>query len=69
VLILAADHDEFVRLDRSIALYKNLPAAELAVCPGAGHESPMSAERAEVFAALIGDFCRRCAALSAPARA
>jgi pimeloyl-ACP methyl ester carboxylesterase len=69
VLVLAADHDEFVSLDLSIALYNNLPAAELAVCPGAGHESPMSRERAEMFAALIADFCRRCAALSAPGRA
>src|SRR5215211_3313171 len=66
VLVLAADHDELVSLDLSIALYNNLPAAELAVCPGAGHESPMSAERAEVFAALIADFCRRCAGLGAP---
>jgi len=66
VLVLAADHDELVGLDLSIALYKKLAAAELAVCPGAGHESPMSAERAEMFAELIADFCRRCAALSTP---
>jgi pimeloyl-ACP methyl ester carboxylesterase len=66
VLVLAADHDEFVGLDLSIALYNNLPAAELAVCPGAAHESPMSRDRAEMFAALIADFCRRCASLSAP---
>jgi pimeloyl-ACP methyl ester carboxylesterase len=69
VLVLAADHDEFVSLDLSIALYNNLPAAELAVCPGAGHESPMSRERAEMFAALIADFCRRRASISAPGRA
>jgi pimeloyl-ACP methyl ester carboxylesterase len=59
VLVLAADHDEFVSLDLSIALYRNLSAAELAVCPAASHESPMSDERSEIFATLIADFCRR----------
>jgi len=59
VLVLAGDRDELVGLDLSIALYRTFVEAELAICPAASHESPMTNERAAVFAALIGDFCRR----------
>ena len=59
VLVLAGDRDELVGLDLSIALYRRFAEAELAICPAASHESPMTNERADVFAAVIGDFCRR----------
>jgi hypothetical protein len=59
VLVLAGDRDELVGLDLSIALYRRFAETELAICPAASHESPMTNERADVFAAVIGDFCRR----------
>jgi pimeloyl-ACP methyl ester carboxylesterase len=58
VLVLAGDRDEFVPLDLSVALYRALPNAELAVCPWLSHEGP-TPERAQVLAGLIGDFARR----------
>ena len=57
--VLAADHDEVVGLDLSLDLLRRLPDAELAVVPGARHESPTSPERGPVFAALIDHFARR----------
>jgi pimeloyl-ACP methyl ester carboxylesterase len=59
VLVLAGDRDEFVDLDLSIGLYRMLTHAELAVCPGASHESPTDPHHADAFAALIADFCQR----------
>jgi pimeloyl-ACP methyl ester carboxylesterase len=58
VLVLAGDRDEFVSLDLSVALYRALPDAELAVCPSLSHDGP-SPERAGILASLIADFARR----------
>ena len=58
VLVLAGDRDELIPLDLSVALYRALPVAELAVCPSLGHEGP-SPERAAVLTALIRDFAGR----------
>jgi pimeloyl-ACP methyl ester carboxylesterase len=58
VLVLAGDRDELIPLDLSVALYRALPDAELAVCPHAGHAG-LTPERADVFALLIDDFARR----------
>lgn len=58
-LVLAADRDEIIPLDLAVALYRALPNAEFAVGPRADHAAPLTAERAPVFAALIGDFAQR----------
>jgi pimeloyl-ACP methyl ester carboxylesterase len=58
-LVLTGDRDELVHLDLAVALYRALPNAELAVCPNAGHEGPMTPERAPAFAGLIRDFASR----------
>jgi pimeloyl-ACP methyl ester carboxylesterase len=58
VLVLAGDRDEFVPVDLSVALYRALPNAELAVCPSLSHDGP-SPERAPILASLIADFARR----------
>jgi len=58
-LVLAGDRDQFIPLDLSVALYRALPHAELAVIPSADHSAPFTSERATVFAALIGDFAER----------
>jgi pimeloyl-ACP methyl ester carboxylesterase len=58
VLVLAADHDEFVPLELGVSLFRSLPNAELAVCPALGHEG-VTAERAEIFAAFLRDFAQR----------
>jgi pimeloyl-ACP methyl ester carboxylesterase len=58
VLVLAGDRDELIPLDLSVALYRALPTAELAICPSLSHDGP-TPERATVFASLIRDFARR----------
>jgi pimeloyl-ACP methyl ester carboxylesterase len=58
-LVLAADRDEIVPLSLSVALYRELPHAELAVVPGADHSGPFTDERGPLFAALILDFTHR----------
>jgi pimeloyl-ACP methyl ester carboxylesterase len=58
VLVLAGDRDELISLDLTVALYRRLPQAELAICPRTDHEGP-TAERAPVFASLIRDFAAR----------
>jgi pimeloyl-ACP methyl ester carboxylesterase len=67
-LVLAADRDEVVGLDLAVDLFRRLPDAELAVVPGARHESPAGPERGPLFAALITDFARR-RACTPPGRA
>lgn len=57
-LVLGGDRDELVSLGLTLALYEALTEAELAICPGLGHDGP-TRERAPLFAALIGDFARR----------
>jgi pimeloyl-ACP methyl ester carboxylesterase len=59
VLVLAGDRDELIRFDLTLDLRRRLAGSELAVCPAAGHSAPMTAERAAIFAAVIGDFARR----------
>jgi pimeloyl-ACP methyl ester carboxylesterase len=58
VLVLVGDRDEFIPLDLAVALYRALPAAELAICPQLSHEGP-TRERAPVLASLIRDFAER----------
>jgi pimeloyl-ACP methyl ester carboxylesterase len=57
-LVLAGDRDELVPLDLSIALYRALRGAELAICPSLSHDGP-TPERAPVVASLIRDFAGR----------
>jgi pimeloyl-ACP methyl ester carboxylesterase len=58
VLVLAGDRDEFIPLELSVALYRALPNAELAVCPRLSHDG-LTPERAPALAASIRDFARR----------
>jgi pimeloyl-ACP methyl ester carboxylesterase len=58
-LVLAADRDEMIPLELTLALYRALPAAELAVAPGSDHGAPMTPGRVAVFAAVIRDFAER----------
>jgi pimeloyl-ACP methyl ester carboxylesterase len=58
VLVLAGDRDELIPLDLSVALFRALPNAELAICPRLGHDGP-TPERAPVLASPIRDFARR----------
>jgi pimeloyl-ACP methyl ester carboxylesterase len=58
-LVLAGDRDDLIPLDLSVALYRALPNAELAVCPQADHYGPILPERASVFADMIRDFVVR----------
>jgi pimeloyl-ACP methyl ester carboxylesterase len=58
-LVLTGDRDELIPLDLAVALYRALPNAELAVCPKAGHEGPMTPEHAPAFAGFIRDFASR----------
>jgi pimeloyl-ACP methyl ester carboxylesterase len=58
-LVVTGDRDDFLPLDLSIKLYRTLPHAELAVCPGAEHAAPMVPDHAATVAALTLDFARR----------
>jgi pimeloyl-ACP methyl ester carboxylesterase len=58
VLVLAGDRDELIPLDLAVSLYRALPNAELAICPGLSHEGP-TRQRAPLFASLIRDFAQR----------
>jgi pimeloyl-ACP methyl ester carboxylesterase len=57
-LVLAGDRDEFVSVNLAVSLYRELPNAELAICPRTEHEGP-TPERAAVFASLMRDFVSR----------
>ena len=59
VLVLAADRDELVALEQSVALYRALRNAELAVCPATTHEAVATEGRADIVASAVDDFCRR----------
>jgi pimeloyl-ACP methyl ester carboxylesterase len=59
MLVLAADRDELVHLEQSVALYRTLTNAELAVCPATTHEAIATEGRADIVASAIDDFCRR----------
>jgi pimeloyl-ACP methyl ester carboxylesterase len=52
-LVMTAD-DDLVHLEHSIALYRGIPDAELAVIPGTSHT--LLHEKPELCARLIGDF-------------
>ncbi len=54
VLILSGDRDEYNPLDQQIEMYRAIPAAELAIMPGAHHMSV--APYSEVFALILKDF-------------
>jgi pimeloyl-ACP methyl ester carboxylesterase len=57
VLIAQGDRDEFIPLEQALALYQQIPAAELDVSPRADHSFP--ARQPEVFAALLRGFDER----------
>ncbi len=57
VLIANGDRDEFIPLEEPLALYRQIPGAELAVTPRADHSFP--ARQPEVFAALLSGFDER----------
>jgi pimeloyl-ACP methyl ester carboxylesterase len=52
-LVVAGDRDDVVPLSESIALYRALPHAQLAVLPGIGHGAPTRG--AAQFNALVMD--------------
>jgi pimeloyl-ACP methyl ester carboxylesterase len=54
-LVLAGD-DDMVSLEHTVALYEALPAAQLAVVPGASHAVPL--EKPSLVGHLILDFLR-----------
>jgi pimeloyl-ACP methyl ester carboxylesterase len=58
-LVLAADHDQLVSLDLSVALFGELAGSELAVIAGTDHESIVSEAHAEKLAVTIRDFVTR----------
>jgi pimeloyl-ACP methyl ester carboxylesterase len=60
-LVLIGDRDESFPVELMLQLFRNLPNAELAVCPQANHIGPLIPDRAGVFAGLIRDFANRCA--------
>jgi pimeloyl-ACP methyl ester carboxylesterase len=57
-LVFSGDRDAQITVDLSVSLYRALPNAELAICPGADHAGPIR-ERADAFAAAIRDFATR----------
>lgn len=57
-LVLGGDRDELIPLELTVRLYRDLPNAELAICPQTEHVGP-TPERAAVFASLIRDFALR----------
>jgi pimeloyl-ACP methyl ester carboxylesterase len=58
-LVLTGDRDEAFGIELSVKLYRALPRAELAVCPGADHFAPLGPDRAGIFASMIRDYARR----------
>jgi len=58
-LVFTGDRDEFISLDLSLALFRALPNAELAVVPGADHLGAMRPPHAGLSAGMIRDFAAR----------
>ncbi|HEV2235646.1 MAG TPA: alpha/beta hydrolase [Ktedonobacterales bacterium] len=54
LLLSHGDRDEFIALEEPLALYRQIPGAELAVAPHADHSFP--ARQPEVFAAQVLGF-------------
>jgi pimeloyl-ACP methyl ester carboxylesterase len=54
LLISHGDRDEFIPLEEPLALYRQIPGAELDIAPHADHSFP--ARQPEVFAALVRGF-------------
>jgi pimeloyl-ACP methyl ester carboxylesterase len=59
VLVFTGDRDNFIGVDLSVALFRALPNAELAVVPGTDHIGTVGQARAELFANMIRDFAAR----------
>ena len=57
-LVLLGDRDELVSIDEAAEMYRLLPAAELAVVPGANHGAFFS-EKVAAFQSLMLDFLLR----------
>jgi pimeloyl-ACP methyl ester carboxylesterase len=57
-LVLLGDRDEVLPIEEAAALYRRLPAGELAVVPGADHGDFFFA-KVDLFQALMLDFLRR----------
>ena len=53
-MILLGDRDKMVTLDETLAVYKNLPNAQMAVLPGTAH--PLEQVNADLLAFMIKRF-------------
>jgi pimeloyl-ACP methyl ester carboxylesterase len=58
-LVFTGDRDEMFPLDLILSLYRQLPNAELAVCPHANHFTPITPGGAPLFAHMIRCFAER----------
>ena len=56
-LVVVGDRDEFVPVEVAAAMYRMLPSAELAVCPNASHQLPVT--QPVWFAQTVLDFLGR----------
>jgi pimeloyl-ACP methyl ester carboxylesterase len=56
-LVVIGDRDEFIPVEEALGMFRLLPQAELAVCPGADHAFPFT--RMDRFAAVVLDFLQR----------
>ncbi len=57
VLVAAGYHEEYIRLEHTLALAQRIPGAELAILPGMSHFGPWQAPA--LFNAVMIDFLRR----------
>jgi pimeloyl-ACP methyl ester carboxylesterase len=53
-LLLLGDRDKMVTLDETVAVYKQLPSAQLGILPGTPH--PLEQVNVKLLAQLINDF-------------
>ena len=58
-LVIAGDRDDIIPLDQSLALFRSLPHAQLAVLPGIGHGAPSNPRSADTFAQVVLQFLRQ----------
>jgi pimeloyl-ACP methyl ester carboxylesterase len=58
-LVLVGDRDEIVPVEEAVELFRKLPAAELAVVPGADHGAFFAAKVHLFQAAMLGFFSRQ----------
>jgi pimeloyl-ACP methyl ester carboxylesterase len=49
-----ASDDDIITLEHTLALYRGIPNAELAIVPGTSHF--LTQEKPDLFAAIVADF-------------